>query len=81
MDHTQRTPRQGDRNDGGPRPEPPAARRRGPRRPRGPLAALLAGTLPAALAPAPAPPAAAAPAPDATAPPPCPAHARRPPPP
>ncbi|MFB6604572.1 discoidin domain-containing protein [Streptomyces noursei] len=71
MDHTQRTPRQGDRNDRGPRPEPPAARRSGPRRPRGPLAALLAGTLLAALAPAAAPSAAADPAPDATAPPSC----------
>ncbi|MFE4018294.1 discoidin domain-containing protein [Streptomyces sp. NPDC059101] len=68
MDHTERTPRQGARNDDRRRPGP-IAHPGGPRRTRGPVAALIAGTLLAALAPAAAPAAAAdpAPAPDAAA--------------
>ncbi|WP_369356864.1 discoidin domain-containing protein [Streptomyces sp. cg2] len=52
MDHTERTARQGARNDDTARPEPPAAPPRATRRRRGTLAALIAGTLVAALAPA-----------------------------
>ncbi|ANZ18569.1 glycoside hydrolase [Streptomyces noursei ATCC 11455] len=72
MDQTERTPQRAARHDGAERHEPPSAPPDGPpdgprgaRRPRGPLAALLAGTLIAALAPATATAADARPAPDA----------------
>ncbi|MEW1659104.1 discoidin domain-containing protein [Streptomyces sp. NPDC093707] len=64
MDHPERTPHH---HDGTARTRPPAARRTGPRRPPGPLAALLAGALVAALAPTAPAAAGAAPDPDTAA--------------
>lgn len=70
MDHTQRTPRQGDRNDRGPRPEPPAARRSGPaaRADRSPPCSPAPCSPPS---PRRRPARRGGPAPDATAPPSC----------